>query len=260
MSEIITLFTDEGNPLTPLEAATGIPLPIWAPGDGKTNDHHAYFRKVDWEKRGTLEQRALRFSRLQAVRKKRHRAFHENYFEGTPFPDQSQESFAAVLLNSVGYIPSYVVDMNTSEPRIIETTPKIREELKKSGIFKLEKRSSKRADVGKFLMQYAVWQKFDDEKISKIEEFLSITPEQAEIDEIARQRRYNLGLRLARKAIGIAVEPLYNGYKEARMRHVIRDSAPVSPFLAVKDIMQGYEEDYFEPLRQNLELTYGKVS
>lgn len=255
MPEVITQFDRMGNPLTPLEAGTNIPLPIWAPGDGKTNDHHAYFRKKDWEK-GLPHVRALRYSRIQNAIRSGHRLHHNEYFIGTPFPKNVEEAFGAVVLNSVGYIPSHAIDVTRKESKIIEVSPFMRKELQKPGVIKFDRRSSKQAEVGKFLMDYAIWQKFDDDEMLLIEQFLSIKPEDVEKDELARRRRYNLGIQLAEKAIAIAVDPLNHDYQEARHRHAISETAPVSPFDAVKRVVNGYEQDYFGTLEQNLRFSF----
>lgn len=257
MAEFIIPVSDRGSMLTPIENATRVPLPIWAPGDGATNRHHAHYYRIDFENGPhNIMTRAVRFSRLQEVRKGPHRWMHDA-FDGALMPRSAQEAFTITVLSCAGYIPAYAVDLTDRDPEVVEMTPRMRNELKRPGVFTIESRQGRRAEIGQFLMYYALWQKFDDEEMSKVEQFLSITPEQMMDDELARQRKLRLGLRLTGKAIEAAVDPINSEYQRARNEDALRPGAPVCAWLAVKEFVKGYEPDYFETLELKLKLDLG---
>lgn len=253
-AEVIIPINQGGNYLAPIEAGTGVPLPIWAPGDGGTNRHHAHFYRRDFEN-GPPSARAVRFSRLQTIRKDPHRRYHEA-FDGALMPQTEQEAFNIAVLNCAGYIPPYVVDLSAKSFSIQELTPAMRAQLLEPGVFSIERKNKPRADIGQFLMYYALSQKFDHVRQSLIEEFLSITPEQARQDEAKKERKQRLGLRLTGKAIEVAVDPINTPFRRAREGSLLRVGAPVCAFWVVKDYIHGYELDYMDTLEEKLSLEY----
>lgn len=253
-AEVIIPKNEIGNYLAPLETSTRVPLPIWAPGDGSTNRHHAHFYRRNFEN-GPPSTRAVRFSRLQAIRKDPHRRYHEA-FDGALLPDSEQEAFNIAVLNCAGYIPPYVVDLSSRSFSIQELSPSMKSQLLQPGVFSMERKNRPRADIGQFLMNFAINQNFDHVRQSQIEEFLSITPEMAEVDPVKKERKHHLGLRLTSKAIEVAVDPVNEPFKRAKRGELLRVGAPVCAFLVVKHYVSGHETDYLETLEERLANEY----
>lgn len=243
--------------LTPIETSTRVPLAIWAPGEGKTNRHHAHFYKTDFEDgpRGNPN-RAVRFSRLQDIRKGPHKAVH-NMLAGTLMPQSLSEAYGVTLFNCVGYVPRFVIDMtmndSTVEDRIREITPSMREALQRPGVFTIEKRRSCREEIGQFLMNYAIWQQFGEDDQRQVEQFLAITPEQAAASTELHQRRLRLGTRLIGKGIEYAVDPINDEYSRARKELTIPEGSPVCAWWVVKNYISGHEPMYFGELTESLQ-------
>lgn len=256
MSEILIPKNTEGRDMSPIEARTGVVLPIWAPGEGRRNRHHAYFYRKPWMNGPRkIETRAVRQSRLQYVLMTAHndgpRSYHR-FFEGTEFPNQESQSFGITILNCANYIPPFVVDMTGSMPAIVETTPHMREKLLLPGILGLEKGVWARKNIGKFLMQHAVNQKFDHVRQSQVEQFIELGKPKYKEDESAQTMRLELGLRLANIGLGVAVNPIDKTYFQARDEHAVAPTAPVCAWQVAKNLVAGHEPEYFDDLEQNL--------
>lgn len=258
MSEVLIPKTSMGRDMSPIEVRTGVVLPIWSPGEGRTNRHHAHFYKEHFEK-GPLAQRALlravRFTRLQRVRKGPHRDYHD-IFDGTADPANLRMAFTTTVLNEAGYIPPFVIDMTSKSPVIKETTPVMRATFREEGTFKTESRQSRRREIGQFLMQYAHWQKFDHVKKTYIYEFIDLTPEKVMDDPKLQDRRDWLGMKLTNIAIGMAVDPFEKRFQQARDAKALRPDAPVCAFQEVKLYVGGHEPQYFDELRRSLQVQY----
>lgn len=257
MAEVLTPFDEQGRRLSPLEAKTGVVLPIWAPGDGRTNLHHRHFRKRDHlNGPRKMETRSVRFSGLQRVQASAHDRYHD-WVHGTGFPEDEKQSFGITIFNSARYIPSHVVEMSGSRPTIIETTPRMRRALLVPGVLTMERRRSYRREIGQFLMYHAVAQNFDHVRQDKVEEFIELGQPQYARDELAQQRRYKIGMRLANIGLGLAVDGIDKKYHQARQEQALPDEAPVCAWQVAKDYVHGYEPDYFETLEENLITQFG---
>lgn len=257
IKEVVTPVSSEGNEMSPFERRTGVILPIWGTADGPTNRHHAHFYKRLYEK-GPREQRAflraVRFSRLQRVSKADHRIYHDA-FEGTQFPQNEKQAFRTTILNESGYIPPWVVDVTNGSPAITETTPIMRHVLRQLGIMSIERPPFRRAEIGQFLMYYALKQPLDHVKTSLLEEFAHLTQNVIRNNEQLRERKLELGLKLTNIAIGVAVEPIEKPFQQARDELLLPESAPVCAFHEVKQFVQGYEPDYYDTLQEQIAIS-----
>ncbi|MBA3758174.1 hypothetical protein H0X10_00895 [Candidatus Saccharibacteria bacterium] len=254
MSEFLIPHNDEGRALSPIEAKTGVVLPIWAPGDGLTNRHHPHFYKRNFlNGLRKQETRAVRFSRLQRVQLSAHEKYHRA-FDGTAFPVDENQSFGITILNCAGYIAGHSVEMSGSKPNIIETTPRMRRILRSPGILTMERRYSYRRDIGQFLMYHAVSQRFDHVKRGQVEEFIELGAAKFQTDELAQERRLRLGMRLTNIGLGIAVDGIGKKYLQARQSLALPEEAPICAWQVAKDYVAGHEPDYYDTLHENLEL------
>lgn len=251
---VVVPVSKNGRPMSPYERRTGVVLPIWGQQGGDTNRHHAHFYKSEYEK-GPRNQRAflraIRFTRLQRVERSDHQNYH-NAFDGTQFPGSRRQSFLTTILNEAGYIPPWVVDMTGSSPEVTETTPRMRKELRQPGILTIERSSWRRAEIGQFLMHYAIGQELGHVKESLLEEFVSLTPAKIKKSEESRLRKLEIGMKLTNIAIGVSVEPIERPFQQARDTQSLRAEAPVSAFHEVKQFVDGHEPRYYDELRRHI--------
>lgn len=252
MPEILTPKNKEGRDLSPIEAKTGVALPIWSTGEGETNRHHPHFYKRHYlSGLRKLETRAVRFSRLQLVDKSAHDKYHLQ-FEGTAFPKNKQKSFEVTILNCAGYIAGHVVRLTDFGWGVTETTPEMKHAFQLPGIMTIERGYRARREIGQFLMNHAISQSFDSVKQSQIEQFIELGKPKFKEDEAAQARRYRLGMRLTNIGLGLAVDGIDRSYKEARSLQALPEEAPVCAWKVAKNFVQGYEPDYYETLEENL--------
>lgn len=260
MAEFLIPENGEGKDMSPVEKRTGVVLPIWAPGDGWTNRHHAHFYKRQYMNGSRkIETRAVRYSRIQRVLMSAHNgppgAYHSQ-FEGTAFPHDEKQSFGIVVLNCAGYIPTHVVDMTGSSAEIVETTYEMKQILRQPGVIGMENKKHARKRIGQFLMSYAVSQRFDHVKQSQIEQFLELCKPKYAGDEEAQARRLDLGLRLSNVGLGVAVNPIDKAYFQARDHEALPEEAPTCAWQVAKGVVRGFEIDYLGELEQNLTTQY----
>ncbi len=252
MSEILIPKSSQGRDMSPFEVRTGVVLPIYAPGEGKTNRHHPHFYRGDYETGPRKnETRGLRYSRLQLIRKGPHRVHHEE-FDGTAFPSISRDSFMTILFNLAEYVPPYVIDMSGETTKIVETTPAIRDYLRRPGTFTLESKQCCRAEIGQFLMSHAIWQDFSTVDQDCIAQFLETTTEKALLDEDLWEKKVKLGTKLMDIALGMAVGPVDEQFRQACSEQAVSSAAPERAFGVVKKYVAGYETDYFRTLEDRL--------
>lgn len=260
MSEVLIPKNQYGRDMSPVEARTGVVLPIWAPGEGKTNKHHAHFyKRLYMNGPRKIETRAVRYSRLQRVLMTAHNGSPQSYhgqFEGTELPKDEKHSFGIIVLNCAGYIPSHVVDLSGSNAEIVETTDKMRRVLRQPGTIGIENRKHARKRIGQFLMSAAVAQRFDHVKQTQIEQFLEYCKPKYAGDDDIQTRRLELGLRLSNIGLGVAVNPIDKAYFQARDQAALPDAAPVCAWQVAKDIVTGFEPDYLGELEYNLTEQY----
>jgi hypothetical protein len=252
-------LNDRGNPTSPLEQGTDIPLPI-VTSIGGDSKHHGFFYESDYMN-GSLGLQAVHVSRLQAgLGEGPHRNFHRTA-DGTKPPADHDAAYAMTVLNIAGYVTRFGVKID-GDPSIGEISPQEMEALTKPGVFitESEHKIASRIIIGKSLMVGAIEQSFDHVDPSSIEEFLGITAAEAENDDELRQRRTHLGNMLINEAIRAAVEDVSSAYQEARTEARIRSDAPVSPWEVVKSQISGYEPDYFDMLSERLAREYSNVA
>lgn len=255
VKEVVIPISEKGVTMSPYERRTGVVLPIWGRREGKTNRHHAHFYKQYYEK-GPRNQRAflraLRFTRLQQVSIGDHNQYHEA-FDGTADPISERRAFITTLLNEAGYIPPYVVDMSGGGLEVRETTAKVRLALRRPGTLTIERSLSRRMEIGRFLMDYAVSQPLGHVRQDLLEEFVSLTPFALKNDEAKRNRKLELGMKLTNIAIGVAVDPVEKPFQQARESHALKAQAPICAFYEMKDFVSGHEWQYYGSLQQNIE-------
>jgi hypothetical protein len=256
MPEVLIPKNNEGKALSPIEVKTGVVLPIWAPGDGETNRHHPHFYKRHYMSGPRrLETRAVRFSRLQRVDKSTHDRYHV-LFEGTAFPEDERKSFEITVLNCAGYIAGHVVELSGPKPNILETTPRMKRAFRAEGIMTIERGIRARREIGQFLMNHAISQRFDHVKQEQIEQFIELGKPKFKGDEVAQARRFRLGMRLTNIGLGLAVDGIDKRYREARELQALPDEAPPCAWQVAKGFVEGYEPDYYETLQENLLAQY----
>lgn len=252
-------LNDRGNPTSPLEQDTDIPLPI-VTAIGGDSKHHGFFYGSDYMN-GSLGLQAVHVSRLQTgLGVGPHRNFHR-MADGTKPPTDRDAAYAVTVLNIAGYVTRFGVKID-GDPSIDEISPKEMEALTKPGIFitESEHKIASRIIIGKFLMVGAIEQSFDHVDPSSIEEFLGITAAEAKNDDELQQRRTRLGNILIDEAIQAAVESVDITYQVARNEARVRSGAPASAREVVKSQISGYEPDYFDMLRERLAREYGDIA
>lgn len=255
--EVITPVSNNSRPMAPYERRTGVVLPIWGEGGGETNRHHAHFYRVLYEKSPRPQRaflRAIRFTRLQRVSKTDHQTYHDNY-DGTLLPPNEKRSFMTTILNEAGYIPPWVVDVRGSSPEIVETTDEMREALRRPGVLTIERSPHRRAEIGQFLMYYALGQHLGHVKEELLDEFVHLTPHRIRRSEELRERKLALGMKLTNIAIGVAVDPIERAFQQARDQQALGERASICAFHEVKQFVGGHEHQYYDTLRQQIEAT-----
>lgn len=253
--EVITPVSSNNRLMSPYERRTGVVLPIWGEGGGETNRHHAHFYRVLYEKSPRPQRaflRAIRFTRLQRVSRTDHQFYHDN-FDGTLLPPNEKRSFMTTILNEAGYIPPWVVDVRGSSPEITETTPEIRAALRRPGVLTIERSPHRRAEIGQFLMYYALSQHLGHVKEELLGEFVELTPARTRRSEELRQRKLELGMKLTNIAIGVAVDPVERHFQQARDLEALAPQASICAFHEVKQFVDGHEPQYYDTLRQQIE-------
>jgi hypothetical protein len=243
-------YDRSGNPLSPMETGTDVVLPIVAQAKGKLGRHHAHFYKSHYLA-GNMGERAVRFSRLQKVGFNAHRTFHRKY-RGTMMPRDEAAACRTAILNSAGYIANTGVKIEDGEVYVEELTERERVALSKPRVFSLERQGESQAEIGKFLMHYALKQGFDKGMQRTVEEFLELTPRKMAYKAKLRRRKLELGLELADAAIEVAVGHVEPDYREAYSNQALRRDSPRTAWQRAKDLINGHEEDYLIDLEDRL--------
>lgn len=242
-----------GNQMSPIEARTGVPLPIVAPfNQRRPNRHHAHFFKPDYVN-GPLWLQAVRYSRLQWVGVAPHNVYHRT-FDGTAFPQGINAAYDTTILNCAGYIPAWGVKITGRNMEIAELMTLERKKLRRPGTFCVEQQAAERSVIGQFLMNHALNQDLNsiDLNHDHIQEFVAITDEDMLKNEVLRQRKLRLGMKLANKAIGGAVCQVNDDYQRARKTYMLRKHTPSTPWEIAKFQIAGREPDYFDTLKTRL--------
>lgn len=247
--------------MAPIEASTGVPLPIYQSKNVRTkakNRHHAYFLESEYKVAGP-GYRAVRFARLQKGNKGLHILYHE-MVAGAEMPASDRELFNQTLLGYAGYVPQFAVDVAEGELNIVELEPSERDAMRRKNVFQIERRSAYQAEIGSFLMNYAIWQDFEIEKRIELERFLSIRPRHLKKKPELRPVKERLAANLLDEALDFAVEPISKTYTEAKKERALKVGMPACALALVKSYVGEYLQDYVEPLHQRLALVYGQTS
>lgn len=257
VTEAITPFNDKGEPLSPIDAQTGVVLPIIiteGPGFGPWwNKHHAHFEHEDFMN-GTPGTRAVCFSNLRYVPKGLHKRYHDKY-AGTQLPYDCDEEFRITVLGNAGYVPELGVDLSGSNPEIRYLRPEERAHLQEPGMYRIERKGEYQAEIGRFLMSYAIWQDFGDTKKTRelIDKFLSIDRKQIRKNPELQQEREQLGFWLLSKAIKAAATPIEPTFERAK-QNALRIGSPTCARLVVREYVAPKLRDYIDPLEERLQL------
>ncbi len=253
--------TRSGLAQSPIEIATGIPLPIVAARDTRKppNRHHAYFQEYAY-KSGTVARQVVRLSRLQKVDVQAHATYH-NSFIGTRPPKGKAREYAAVVLNCAGYVTRCGVKIDGPNVSIGVLTPQERSRLRQPGVFTTQKCYEEQSDIHRYLLSHAFSQKLRDnvEEIT-VEEFLSISQEAMLENDILRQRKLRLGIKLADRAIELAVDPIRSDFDRARDGHYLRRRGPATPCRVVKDQLKHKGGHYFPVMEDQLRRQFGEAA
>lgn len=237
------------KPLAFTDEVTGLPLPILplaTPGEeGQRSDaHHAFYEK-ELFLNGTPGTRAVRFSRLQYGPRYYHNRYH-SMFKGAALPENEFQEFTLTVLGFAGYVPDEAVDTSGTEPKKVVMSQAQRHHLQLPGILRTEHRKGRKAEIGQYLMSYALGGDTEFGKDLIKEEFIMTTNS---------RRKRELGFWLVSQAIESAVEPINPLYELAKRNKALRlDAAPCAR-LAVKQHVIRHVPDYFETLEERLLVT-----
>ncbi len=234
------------KPLAFTDEVTGLPLPILPlapPGEDaqRSDAHHAFYEK-DLFLHGTPGTRAVRFSRLQYGPRYYHSRYH-SMFKGAALPENEFQEFTMTVLGFAGYVPDEAVDTSGTEPKVVVMNQAQRHHLQLPGILRTEHRKGRKAEIGQYLMAYALGlnEEFAEESIK--EEFIETTN---------AKRKRELGFWLVAQAIETAVEPINPLYELAKRNKALRIDAAPCARLAVKQQVIRHVPDYFETLESRL--------
>lgn len=213
---VVIPVNEHGLLTSPLEAGTGVPLPILGQRSRFERDmHHAYFYKTLFKE--TLGAKAVRLSRMQLVGRHAHKAYHKE-FDGTRVPENDHEAFKSVILNLAGYVPEIGVDIREEKIRkktgeIIPAQVVIRSlrnaerfSFRKPGTFSAQQDSEKqKTRLTSFIEGYADSQDFDAMRRLELEEFMDNFQTNSHDQEV-RDRQLQLAFRLTAAVLTSAIE------------------------------------------------------
>lgn len=244
-----------GNIMSPYEISTGVILPIVSREvpTGDSNYHHAEYYATDFLN-GTLGDRASRFARLQQVDMKVHRTYHK-LVDGTEKANSKHREFIKTVLGRAGYVPAYGADITGGSLDIVELSKRQRKKLREPGTFVLDRCRNNQAELGNFIMNYALEQEFYDDYDVEIERFLAIRDRHIKKNPKVQQEREELAFKLMERALEFAVEPLMGGASPIRQR-AIRIGAPACAFAIVKSYVGEHFQDYIDTLYVNVRRGY----
>ena len=243
---MIPINASSGKPMSPVETATQVPLPIVGAGRGAVNRHHAHFYGRTYLE-GSDGQKAVRHSRLQRVGQYVHTQYHRK-FHGTAFPETAQDEYELTVLNCAGYLPSHGVKIRKKHITIGRLSIEEKKALRNPDVFTHENGAA----ISKFLLDYALEQDFNEMKQLHIEEFLALTPERIKHSEQLQLRKLRLAERLTHKAIGIAVDTINPVYAEAKKSHMLRSGTPSSAWQVVRNQVKWKIPEYFERIEDKI--------
>lgn len=250
-TEVIQPYDEIGRPLSPYEAETGVVLPILPVDDPhssfpKFNDHHAHFEKRQFTHGTQNGEMAVCYTRLQHGPRWIHRRYH-GFFHGTELPESIHDSFRLAVLNQT-YVPAWAVDVSGSSPEIVRPNEYQARYLLDPDTFRMERKNSRRAEIGKFLMHYALWQELPLDQQYLIEELIAIKPKDARRNPEVREYKERIAARLIGKSLQEALRPLEPGFKRALSNGQQKEGTPPSPWLVVRSFVGQHLTEYFRAL------------
>jgi hypothetical protein len=202
--------------LTPIDEATGIPLPLYPSpdlppvlGSGKRNieriaDWHHPFHPAATLKNNDIGDGAVRNCRVQwSLYDEHHHQYHGAYL-GPQLPKTEDEKFKTVVFAAAGYIPDRALSFKTPhKPQVVILPAEVRAKLWSSNTLQV----GQPASVHNFLLYYALKQDFSSVTERTIDEFLHTR-------DIIRKDEW--GRTLLGLAVYEAARPVKDLYKSAR--------------------------------------------
>ena len=263
--EVIVPLSRFGFRTSPVEAETGVPLPILSTRrSGSTDYHHASFYGEVYKQQ--LEHRAVRYSRLQNVSKWAHTMYHQQ-FDGTAYPVDEHDAFKQTILNCAGYVPPYGIHIKGKELIVRALNPKEKTALRGPFSFITESyghgRGDQRKSIGQFIMYYALAQEIDFGKHIEVEEFLSLTPNVLEKKPELWERKFALGMKLTHEVISGSLDPVRPDFTRAVRQQALRKiKGPriTDPWPIAKSQLSAKESDYHNTLHVLLANRYGAAA
>jgi hypothetical protein len=224
---------------TPLDEATGIPLPIMPRDDlpsvptGRQRNieriadwHHPFHPRAELMADGDSGM-AVRGCRVQWAEYDDHHHKYHGAFVGPQLPESEEERFRTVVLAAAGYVPAQAIAFDSyGQPEIRRLSEEGREQLWQTGQLRVDNFSN----VRKFLINYAL-KDFGDLRSGTIDEFLH-TPD--------TERRFQLGSDFLGRAAHGAVVPLKGVYRESRELGLIPSEQARSAGRFVFNVMTTY--------------------
>jgi hypothetical protein len=262
----------KGKMLTPMEISTGIPLVFLSDLSGDVNWHHSYYRANSF-RNAKLGRAVTRLSRLQPAGVAEHRTLHEE-ISGTRAAKTEGREYGGILLNLASYVTTcgfgfgesglYVRELTQVErsmmrrPGMIRTQPEHdRQRCLKSGYPISREARDDQHRITSYLLNHAFTRTLEDVSEDTVAKFLSITEKDILNNDLLRQTKYDLGIKLANKAIGIAVDPFTKEFKRARTGNALSNNAPKSAWHVVKNQIRSFEPQFFPVLEQSLRQQFG---
>lgn len=205
---------EHGLRTSPLEAGTGVPLPILGQRSRFEKDyHHGFFYKKLFEENPALE--AVRLSRIQLVGRFAHMAYHRE-FDGTRLPEDNKEAFNLIILNLAGYVPDIGVEVRQAKQRKrrLEPAQVIIRPLRNPENFSLRKPDAfmaqqddeeQKTRLSSFIEDYAKSDNFEATRLLELEEFMDNFYANSTNQEV-RDRQLQLAFRLTAQVLKATVK------------------------------------------------------
>lgn len=215
------------NAVTPMDAITGIPLPIFPRTDlppiptGKARNteriadwHHPFHPRLMLVSAG-MGAVAVRNCRIQWAQYGDHHNRYHGAFLGPELPGDETEQFRTVVLAAAGYIPEEAIGFERNKPIMRQLTEDQRDFLWRSR----QIRVANAACVRDFLLEYAIERNLHGIHTNRIDEFLHTNDP---------ERKRQLGSTFLGIAAYAASEPVSFIYRQSRQKHLLPPHQPRS--------------------------------
>lgn len=223
-----------GTLVTPVDALTGMPLPIIAKPEDlnlkepENKNWHHHFHPAKHPLLQGVGGIALRSCRMQYVPIELHnfgKNTYHDYFEGPPLPENDSDQFALTVLACAGYIPREGINISKTGPRVYELNDEQLADLKALSNNDYINFTYHNEFIREFFKQYALARDWSYLRESTIEEFLT--------SRDLERRRY-LGHFILAKAIEMATDDIQQNYLTAFKEGLLHPQAPHNPRDIVK--------------------------